>query len=81
MDWWDASPFTVAQLPFHGMSAYPYPKEESYPDNAGSLEYQLNWNDRFESGEETHSYHFHYRLLPSTPYEDRPAQSNQDRQQ
>jgi tetratricopeptide (TPR) repeat protein len=81
MDWWDASPFTVAQLPFHGMSAYPYPKEESYPDDAGSLEYQLNWNDRFESGEETHSYHFHYRLLPSTPYEDRPAQSNQDRQQ
>ena len=25
MDWWDASPFTVAQLPFHAMSAYPYP--------------------------------------------------------
>ncbi len=25
MDWWDASPFTVAQLPFHEMTAYPYP--------------------------------------------------------
>ncbi len=31
MDWWDASPFTVAQLPFHGMSAYPYPASEEFP--------------------------------------------------
>ena len=23
MDWWEASPFTVAQMPFHGMSRYP----------------------------------------------------------
>jgi hypothetical protein len=50
MDWWDASPFTVAQLPFHGMSAYPYPDGEAYPSNASTLDYQLNWNDRFDSG-------------------------------
>ena len=46
MDWWDASPFTVA------------------------LSYQLNWNDRFESGDPVRSYRFDYQLLPSTPLED-----------
>jgi hypothetical protein len=51
MDWWDASPFTVAQLPFHAMSAYPYPDSEEFPQDAQSLDYQLNWNDRFDSGE------------------------------
>jgi len=71
MDWWDALPFTVAQMPFHGMSRYPYPGTEKYPDDAGSLEYQLNWNERFESGEQVHSYRFNYQLLPSTPSEDR----------
>ena len=61
MDWWDASPFTVAQLPFHGMSAYPYPASEKFPDDADALEYQLNWNDRFDSGEPVRSYRFDYR--------------------
>jgi tetratricopeptide (TPR) repeat protein len=75
MDWWDASPFTVAQLPFHGMSAYPYPSNEKYPDDAESLGYQLNWNDRFESGDPVRSYRFNYRFLPSTPAEDMPRPS------
>jgi tetratricopeptide (TPR) repeat protein len=70
MDWWDASPFTVAQLPFHGMSRYPYPDSEKFPDDAGSLAYQLNWNDRFDSGEPVRSYRFEYHDLPSTPRED-----------
>jgi tetratricopeptide (TPR) repeat protein len=70
MDWWDASPFTVAQLPFHKMSAYPYPKSEKFPDDAGALDYQLNWNDRFDSGEPVRSYRFDYRQIPSTPAED-----------
>jgi hypothetical protein len=73
MDWWDASPFTVAQLPFHTMSAYPYPESEKFPDDADALDYQLNWNDRFDSGEPVRSYRFDYRLLPSTPAEDFPA--------
>jgi hypothetical protein len=73
MDWWDASPFTVAQMPFHGMSAYPYPENESYPDDADALGYQLNWNDRFDSGEPVRSYRFDYRVMPSTPAEDLPA--------
>jgi hypothetical protein len=70
MDWWDASPFTVAQLPFHKMSAYPYPASEEFPDDASALEYQLNWNNRFDSGEPVRSYRFAYQNLPSTPAED-----------
>ncbi len=69
MDWWDASPFTVAQMPFHGMTAYPYPASEKYPDDAASLDYRLNWNDRFEAGEPVRSYRFNYQLLPSAPPE------------
>jgi tetratricopeptide (TPR) repeat protein len=73
MDWWDASPFTVSQMPFHGMSAYPYPQSEKYPDDPDALTYQLNWNDRFDSGEPVHSYHFNFQTLPSTPADDIPA--------
>jgi tetratricopeptide (TPR) repeat protein len=75
MDWWDASPFTVTQMPFHAMTAYPYPKPEKYPDDAASLEYQLNWNDRFESGDPVRSYRFNYQSLPSTPNEDGTQQT------
>jgi len=71
MDWWDASPYTVAQMPFHGMSKYPYPKSESFPDDNGALSYQLEWNDRFDSGAPVRSYRFDYRDLVSTPGEDR----------
>jgi tetratricopeptide (TPR) repeat protein len=71
MDWWDGSPFTVAQMPFHKMSTYPYPVGENYPQDARHLEYQLNWNDRFDSGEPDRSYRFDYQFLPSTPADDR----------
>ncbi len=70
MDWWDASPFTVAQLPFHKMSTYPYPANEKFPDDADSIDYQLKWNDRFDSGEPVRSYRFEYQDLPSTPSDD-----------
>jgi len=67
MDWWDASPFTVAQLPFHGMSTYPYPANETFPDDADALKYQLDWNDRSDSGEPVRAYRFDYRWMPSAP--------------
>jgi len=70
MDWWDASPFTVAQLPFHQMSTYPYPTGEKFPDDADAVAYQLNWNDRFDSGEPVRSYRFDYQMLPSSPRDD-----------
>ncbi len=70
MDWWDASPFTVAQLPFHGMSQYPYPANEKFPDDPAALDYQLNWNTRFDSGDPVRSYRFDYRFQHATPAED-----------
>ncbi|HEV2214546.1 MAG TPA: ASPIC/UnbV domain-containing protein, partial [Terracidiphilus sp.] len=70
MDWWDASPFTVAQLPFHQMTKYPYPASERFPDDADSLAYQLNWNDRFDTGAPVRSYRFDFREMPSTPADD-----------
>ena len=70
MDWWDASPYTVSQLPFHDMSKYPYPATEAFPDDADAFAYQLNWNDRFDTGEPVRSYRFDYKMLPSTPLDD-----------
>ena len=56
---------------FTACSTYPYPETEKYPDDAQSLDYQLNWNDRFDSGEPVRSYRFDYRQLPSTPADDK----------
>ena len=67
MDFYNASPFTVSQLPFHGMSTYPYPENEAFPSDAKSVEYQLEWNDRFDSGEPSHAFRFDYQRRPSTP--------------
>jgi Flp pilus assembly protein TadD len=67
MDFYDASPFTVSQLPFHGMSKYPYPANEAFPSDAKSVEYQLEWNDRFDSGTPAHAFRFDYQGRPSTP--------------
>jgi hypothetical protein len=67
MDFHEALPFTVADMPFHGMSAYPYPRSEHFPEDAGSVAYRLNWDDRFESGGPVQDYRFHYQLRPSQP--------------
>ena len=37
---------TVEPLPFHGMSAYPYPETEHYPDDAAHRQYQREYNTR-----------------------------------
>ena len=37
---------TVVPLPFHGMSAYPYPETERYPDDEAHRRYQLEYNTR-----------------------------------
>jgi hypothetical protein len=50
MDFYEAAPFTVADLPFHRMTSYPYPATEHYPDDVDSMRYRLEWNDRFDSG-------------------------------
>jgi hypothetical protein len=37
---------SVEPLPFHGMSAYPYPAGEHYPQDASHREYQEHYNTR-----------------------------------
>jgi len=77
MDWWDALPFTVAQLPFHSMSSYPYPPSESFPEDKAALNYQLEWNDRFDTGEPTGVHYFDFKTLPTTPKDDLAAPSKE----
>ena len=60
MDFYEALPFTVAELPFRKMSSYPYPENEQYPDDPASVGYRLQWNDRFESGNRAAGYGFRY---------------------
>ena len=72
MDFYEAMPFTVAQMPFHEMSTYPYPASEHYPDGAAALRYRLDWNDRFESGERLQRFQFDYEPVTSLPITDKP---------
>jgi hypothetical protein len=37
---------SVLPLPFHGMSRYPYPAEERFPDDAEHTQYQQEYNTR-----------------------------------
>lgn len=46
MDINSARPDTVAPLPFHRMSSYPYPQSESYPDSDAYREYMEKYNTR-----------------------------------
>jgi tetratricopeptide (TPR) repeat protein len=67
MDFYEALPFTVSQMPFHAMSTYPYPKSEHYPETENTLDYQLDWNERFETGDRTQLFQFHYTPTASEP--------------
>jgi tetratricopeptide (TPR) repeat protein len=60
MDFYEALPFTVSQMPFHEMSSYPYPEAERPPEDQRRLNYQLEWNNRFESGDRRQLFQFHY---------------------
>jgi hypothetical protein len=46
MDLYTAYPDTVEPLPFHGMSGYPYPPQQRYPDNETTQEYRRRFNTR-----------------------------------
>jgi tetratricopeptide (TPR) repeat protein len=67
MDFYEASPFTVADMPFHGMSTYPYPASEHYPQDEQRMQYELEWNDRFDSGRGAQQYGFHYEPRVMVP--------------
>ena len=67
MDYYEAMPFTVSAMPFHGMSGYPYTEKEHFPDTAESLDYQLQWNSRMESDLPRTSYKFEYQPRIALP--------------
>ena len=50
MDYHSANSLSVEPLPFHGMSSYPYPKTEHYPQDDASLEYRQKYNTRHLKG-------------------------------
>ena len=50
MDFHSAHSQSVEPLPFHGMSSYPYPAEEAYPQTQAHLDYLLEYNTRGVKG-------------------------------
>ncbi|HYG35753.1 MAG TPA: ASPIC/UnbV domain-containing protein, partial [Clostridia bacterium] len=46
MDLYTATPQTLEPLPFKGMSRYPYPPTERYPDNEAIRRYRQTYNTR-----------------------------------
>jgi tetratricopeptide (TPR) repeat protein len=59
MDFYAYRGDTVDPLPFGDMKTYPYPNQ-SFPTDAEHLNYLLEYNTRFMSGNEASGYSFHY---------------------
>ena len=51
----------VEPLPFRTMGAYPYPAGKKFPDDPGHLDYLLQYNTRYMSGNEAKGYAFDYK--------------------
>ena len=45
MDFHSANSLSVEPLPFHGMSSYPYPQTEHYPQSEANLDYIQKYKD------------------------------------
>ncbi len=67
MDFWEAEPYTVGELPFHGMSTYPYPASEHFPETPAMEDYLLRWDTRYESGKKYQRWDFDYEPVKETP--------------
>jgi tetratricopeptide (TPR) repeat protein len=59
MDFYAYRGDTVDPLPFGDMKTYPYP-DQSFPTDTEHLNYLLEYNTRFMSGNEASGYSFHY---------------------
>ena len=60
MDFYAADAFTVDPLPFHKMGTYPHPPRSEYPVSGTSLEYLLDYNTRYQSGNGVSGYRYVY---------------------
>ncbi len=77
MDFYEASPFTVTDLPYHAMRNYPYARTQGTPAAPERTGYQINWNSRYESGQHPRPYLFDYQPSvqhPPAPSADTKAQ-------
>jgi hypothetical protein len=61
MDFYAADALTVEAMPFHHMPSYPYTADVNYLSSKSQLDYLLNYNTRFYSGESAPSYRFEYK--------------------
>jgi hypothetical protein len=61
MDFYAYGGDRVEPLPFRSMGAYPYPAEKGFPDDPEHLNYLLQYNTRYMSGNEAKGYAFHYK--------------------
>jgi tetratricopeptide (TPR) repeat protein len=59
MDFYAYRGDTVTPLPFGAMKSYPY-RDQSFPADPDHMNYQLEYNTRFMSGNEARGYAFHY---------------------
>jgi tetratricopeptide (TPR) repeat protein len=60
MDFYAADGDTVDPMPFRKMRGYPYLKGESFPLDAAHVDYLLDYNTRYMSGDERRMYSFDY---------------------
>jgi hypothetical protein len=55
------------------MSSYPYPASEHYPQDEQRMQYEMEWNDRFDSGRGAQRYAFDYQPRVMLPPVVKPA--------
>jgi hypothetical protein len=60
MDFYAYDFTSVDPLPFRDMGAYPYPSDKSFPLDDAHLNYMLEYNTRYMSGNEPRGYRFDY---------------------
>ncbi len=66
MDFYAAEGSTVEPLPFRSMGTYPYPGK-SFPSDQEHLDYMLEYNTRFVSGNEPRGYAYEYPKPETKP--------------
>jgi hypothetical protein len=60
MDFYAADAVSVDPLPFHKMGIYPNPPKSEYPLSRSSLDYLLEYNTRYQSGNGVTDYRYIY---------------------
>jgi hypothetical protein len=61
MDFYAADAFTVDPLPFHKMGIYPQPPRKQYPLDRSTLDYLLEYNTRYQSGNGVSAYRYEFQ--------------------